>query len=214
MLGWRTLVPSALLVLLASLALARSNDPPAGRTGAPAVGTYSFEPNCTAGGCHVGVPNNGSGEITIRVPAEYLPGEAYEIMVTLASTSTQNRSTRRWGFELVAIRTDTGKSAGVLSSPDLRIVAGIQPFAGRTYISHNRATFKQGEPTPVQWTFTWTAPSEEAGTVAFYASGNAANGSGSSSGDFIYTGTATSFMTGTPVEAASWGAIKRRFGVR
>jgi hypothetical protein len=66
----------------------------------------------------------------------------------------------------------------------------------------------------VQWTFSWIAPPEEVGTVVFYAAGNAANGAGNTGGDFIYTGTATTIPSETPVEASSWGAIKRRFARR
>src|SRR5262249_59953992 len=57
----------------------------------------------------------------------------------------------------------------------------------RQYIEH---TFNGIQPTGSgegSWVFTWTAPATSVGRVTFYAAGNAANGNGGTSGDFIYT---------------------------
>ena len=40
---------------------------------------------------------------------------------------------------------------------------------------------------PVTWQFDWTVPDPAVGTITFYAAGNAANGNGSTSGDYIYS---------------------------
>ena len=46
------------------------------------------------------------------------------------------------------------------------------------------------------------------GTVLFFAAGNAANGNGARSGDFIYTTSAGLPSPSTPVTPVSWGEIK------
>ena len=46
------------------------------------------------------------------------------------------------------------------------------------------------------WTGLWTAPPQRVGKIGFYAAGNGANGSGSTSGDYIYTGS-TSTLSGS-----------------
>ncbi|MBP8137654.1 MAG: hypothetical protein KAY61_05565, partial [Candidatus Eisenbacteria bacterium] len=61
---------------------------------------------------------------------------------------------------------------------------------------------------PVTWSFDWTAPSSPAGSVTFYAAGNAANGSEEPSGDWIFTTSATALDTTTATRRVSWGAVK------
>lgn len=202
----RVLVPALVMTALASLAVANSTGPPLGRTGAPALGGDPAEPTCNAVGCHAGNPLNFNGTLAIEgAPAVYEPGESYELTVRLTTNSTASSPQRRWGFELTALSLTTGQTVGSFLSPSLRIAS----LGGRTYVSQDLQSLQAGTPSPVTWTFTWIAPSTDQGTVGFYAAGNAANGNFTNQGDFIYTGSATSQSPSTPVEALSWGRLKR-----
>ena len=60
------------------------------------------------------------------------------------------------------------------------------------YIHHSEFGTFPGDPGPKSWTFEWRAPDNDVGPIRFSAAGNAANNDGRSTGDFIYTTTATS----------------------
>ncbi|MBD3221688.1 hypothetical protein GF314_10640 [bacterium] len=181
----RLLIAGA-LTLVAGTALAFSGGPPDGRTNAPGENT------CTQ--CHGTFPlNSGSGEITLAgFPAEYTPGESYDVTVTLSDPDAA-----RWGFELTLLE-DGGTSAGALVVTD----AGTQSSGGggREYLKHNAAGTYPGTTGSASWAFTWQAPDAGTGPVTMYVAGNGANNDGGSGGDRIY---ATSFavgeLVGTPV---------------
>ncbi|HZI87832.1 MAG TPA: PQQ-dependent sugar dehydrogenase, partial [Pyrinomonadaceae bacterium] len=66
-------------------------------------------------------------------------------------------------------------------------------------IEHSQAGTFVGQMNGASWTFNWTAPATDVGTVIFYAAGNHANNDGNSSGDFIYrTFVASSSASSTP----------------
>lgn len=175
------------VALFPVLLLAFSSGPPAGVTG-------SFgEPNCTD--CHDGnVINAPGGSFSISgVPANYTPGgPAIPITVTISKTGQG-----RWGFELAVRARANGAQAGILAG-----VGGttlIQQFSGVQYISHNSSSTQSGAAQGT-WSFNWTPPATNVGEVAFSAAGNAANGSGTSSGDFIYV---TEVSTQPPAQVTS-----------
>lgn len=196
----------------ASLSLANSFGPQLGRTGAPAVGTYGAEPTCNDAGCHSGNPLNQSGTLEILgVPSTYTPGRDYTLTVQLNSTATTADATRKWGFELTAVRMNDGKGAGSFSSPDLLVSTGTLNGGSRPYISHDTDTNLAGQASPAVWTFTWTAPAQQAGPVGFFAAGNAANGDVTNLGDHIYTAASGVSQAVTPVAPVTWGRLKRLF---
>jgi hypothetical protein len=182
-----------------------------GRTGAPALGTLPAEPTCNDVSCHSGNPLNFAGTLEIEGPSDYVPGASYPVVVRLTSTANQSSIVRRWGFELTAVSQADGLGAGSFSSPDLLIRTGEQRSGGRPYISHDGDTVQPGASSPVEWAFTWTAPPQDVGTVGFYAAGNAADGNLTNTGDTIYTTAATAPVKPSPVESATWGALKARF---
>ena len=170
--------------LLPSMALAYGSGPPDGHTGAPG------ETSCVA--CHTTNPlNSGNGTFQISGPDTWLPGETYELTVTLADPGQS-----RWGFEA----TQLGQGEFSEASGSLQISA-----SGATqYIKHTSSgTFQGTSDGPVSWTFDWTAPTGEdlPEEVTFYAAGNAANGNFSNSGDFIYTTSFSTMQDLTSVEA-------------
>ncbi|MGH9961314.1 MAG: PQQ-dependent sugar dehydrogenase, partial [Pyrinomonadaceae bacterium] len=66
-------------------------------------------------------------------------------------------------------------------------------------MEHSAAGTFIGQMDSASWTFNWTAPVTDVGTVIFYAAGNHANNDGNSSGDFIYkTFVASSSASSTP----------------
>jgi histidinol phosphatase-like enzyme len=144
---------------------------------------YSSAPtegNCT--GCHAGTVNSGSGSATITttVPASgYVAGSVYQVSMTVAQAQVP-----LFGFDLTALNSG-GTNAGtmtVTNTAEMQILAS----GGRNNMTHKSAggSSTTGSKT---FTFNWTAPATSTGVVTFYASGLAANGTGSTAGDFVYT---------------------------
>ncbi|MFN0277330.1 MAG: choice-of-anchor V domain-containing protein [Pyrinomonadaceae bacterium] len=153
------------------------------------------ETNCTA--CHVDFPvNSGTGSIQITgVPQSYLPGQQIQITITTIQEDGVN-----YGFQLTAVD-EFGRPAGTWTLQDViqtQIVAGFVGPNLRQYVEH---TFEGIVPTTFgskSWSVLWTAPTRRLSKVSFHAAGNAANGNGTTSGDFIYT-TAETSSNGTAV---------------
>lgn len=149
-------------------------------TGAP------LENNCTV--CHTTNPvNTGSGNIAITgVPAAYVPGQEIELTVVVTKEDTVI-----YGFQLTAVGTD-GDTVGTFTVPSEPVPrTQVVPFTNddfsRTYVQHTSDGVTGTAFGSNAWTFRWTAPAAAVGAVGFFASGNAADGDGSPSGDFIYT---------------------------
>lgn len=140
------------------------------------------EPTCNQSGCHNSFELNagraaGLGDLVVSgLPTQYEPGKTYPIK--LAITHTQDR--KYWGFELAARAKATGLQAGNLKAID----GGTQVMEekGIQYIEHTL----EGIATNA-FNFNWVAPSSPVGEVIVHAAGNAADGSDSPDGDYIYT---------------------------
>jgi hypothetical protein len=143
------------------------------------------EPSCHV--CHLDNPLNApGGTLTVEgVPPNYVPGQVYNVTVTLA-----RESLRRGGFEIAARFASgrlRGKQAGVWRVLDKR--AQLIPGAKDqklVFVQHNLAgstTATRGSNT---WTIEWTAPSPASGPVVFNIAANASNNDDSPLGDFIY----------------------------
>ncbi|HMV84537.1 MAG TPA: Ig-like domain-containing protein [Blastocatellia bacterium] len=161
-----------------------SPGPPLGFTGAPGEGTcvgchYTFnQPN----------PPNSGGKVEITgLPASYALGQSYTVVVTVSHPTA-----RAWGFELTSL--DAGGTSSTVGSLNVitptTVLKRESDDSGkpRTYLSHNGETgIAQGKTISNSWSFTWTAPANNAGDVTFYAVGNAANNQVSPEDDYIYT---------------------------
>ncbi len=186
----RSLVRLAVLATLAvgcSLAYASSNGPPSSRTGAPSVGGVSAESNCTA--CHGSFALNTPGATLeiLDVPEFYAPSAVYDLRVRLTSTFAPPR---RWGFQITAVRDLNGQGAGtfdITGTTGIRIISGSGVYASRRYVEHLSAGTFPLDNGPIEWTFKWQAPSTDEGRIFFFCAGNAANNSGSTADDHIYT---------------------------
>src|SRR5262245_7188327 len=183
-----------------------SAGPPIARTGAPAMGAFSAEVTCQ--GCHSSFPvNSGPGILTITgLPTAYALNQEVTLTVTL------NQADRmRYGFEATALD-DLGRKAGeliVTETDRTRTVDGTAAYVGRQYIQHIAGGFAPNGTNQSSWTFKWRAPAQNVGRVTFYVAGNAANGNGNNSGDYIYLTNASiqapaALPQVSPVSAASY----------
>lgn len=164
-------------------AQAMASGPPARYTGAPS------EQTCTS--CHGGTANTGAGQFTITgLPAHYTPGLTYQVTVQHTTTDSTRK---RWGFQLTALDASNQMAGQFISNSSFTQTVSQ---SGRQYIEHNSAGTQAGQTGGATWTFNWTAPAGDVGTITFYASGNQANNNSSDSGDQIYT---TSAIVGSPM---------------
>jgi hypothetical protein len=179
----RIVIPAA--VFLISLPLA---------AGAFKEGPY---PNVTGGfgeqSCHLchldNAVNAPGGTLTLTgVPPTYVPGQTYEITVSLARSGM-----RRGGFEIAArfaSGKQKGKQAGSWRVPDarLQLIPGAVDKS-LTFVQHNLTGSRTATPGSNTWTIEWTAPSptaSPASTVQFNVAANASNNDDSPLGDYIY----------------------------
>lgn len=153
-----------------------SDNGKAGATGSPG------ENNCT--NCHnTFAANSGPGSIVISSNMtnwEYIPGQTYEISVSLAQTG---RSLFGVGFEALL---PSGANAGVLTAgAGTTIKTATVAGNSRRNIVHQLNG--GASPNSHTFTFTWEAPTTDVGDVTFYCAGNACNDNGANSGDYVYT---------------------------
>lgn len=201
----------ALSCLSAAIALARSTGPAASRTGVPAIAGIAAENTCT--GCHSGNAVNSGGSVTLLgLPAYFAGGHTYRLTVHLAST--QNAGTPQWGFEMTAVDTATGLGAGtfaVVDAAQTQIASGTGSYATRRYPEQTSTGSKFNVASPVEWQVDWTAPVAGASRVRFYVVGLAADGDGTTSGDWMYQANAASTDSVTAAVPETWGGIKHRY---
>ncbi|MEL6770965.1 MAG: choice-of-anchor V domain-containing protein [Bacteroidota bacterium] len=164
-----------------------SSGAPANRSGAPGEST------CATAGCHSSFGlNSGTGSVTIDAPDGFVPGEALTFTVSVDNT-TPATPQRRNGFQ-TSVKDDAGNDVGTLELVD----PSVTRFSGTDHVTHTSSGTSVSS-----WQVRWIAPAESPGQVTIYAAGNAANGNGASSGDFIYTtsqtlGLATNVEDGVP----------------
>ena len=177
-----------------------STGPPAARTNAPALGTFPAETTCS--GCHTSFAlNSGPGSLTITgLPATYSPNQELTVVVTVTQADRL-----RYGFEATVLD-DQGRKAGELVVTDAnrtRLVDGTGNFIGRQYIQHILPGVAPSGPDQGSWSFTWRAPSQSVGRVTFYVAGNAANGSNTNQGDYIYNASQSLQAAGSLLTASA-----------
>ncbi len=164
--------------------------PDPGYTGAPGDNPKG----CDAGGqCHISTPNTASGSITISVGGggtTYVPGGPPQTVTVAVNDPNMNK----FGFQLTA-RQDSNaqKDAGTLtagsdgftqvidcsSSPSGGFFKGACP-SSLHWIEHTLMAFDapSNKKPGFTYTFTWTPPGTNVGTVTLYAAGNAGAGVG------------------------------------
>jgi hypothetical protein len=182
MAGLRPAVGTFLVLLgslmLANEAMAASGGPLDAFTGAPEIGGGT-EAVCTD--CHSSFPlNSGPGSLSISAPETYEPGVTYEIDVLLTQTGRI-----RWGFEITTVDEALIGAGALLPSLDGETQVSLS--GTREYLKQTSSGSADGQLDQKQWTFNWTAPPTDLGSITFYAAGVAADSTGGSSGDDVYT---------------------------
>ncbi|HTA69924.1 MAG TPA: choice-of-anchor V domain-containing protein [Bryobacteraceae bacterium] len=176
---------SPFILAIASIAIfAYEYGPDPGYTAAPGDNPTG----CMASGCHTDAPNSGPGSVKIVAAGgtTYVPGQAQQIQVTVADSTE-----RKYGFELSA-RVDSSPKlmgAGTLTSTDgnTQVIdcktPAVVPFAGSCpsgntlqWIEHNITGYTRSAAPAATYSFNWTPPSTNVGTVTLYAAGNAGSG--------------------------------------
>jgi hypothetical protein len=145
---------------------------PGGRTGAPGDGV------CTQ--CHSGTVQSGSGFNNVTLThagtpvTEYETSTTYQVQVSMATNNAKN------GFEIVALNPNN-TVAGTWTITDATNTKTI------TSGGKSRVTHKLAGTSSTSWTFNWTSPATNVGTVTFYLATNQTNSSSSDDGDVIRT---------------------------
>lgn len=165
-------------------ALRYSSSPPVNR-----CGLYGTQPTCAA--CHTpGSGGTGSASISVSGdPTSYTLGAVYAITVTGLQTSP---AVSKYGFELAAVDASNANAGSFTSVAGVNIGAGTVSGNSISFIRHSTPR------TSGTWTFNWTAPPTNVGDIRFYLAINAVNGTGGTSGDYVYTNVLTLTAPCTP----------------
>jgi len=176
----KNIIFRVLLVVIPAISLilmSLSNGAPAGWSGSPGdLGTcYN---------CHDVTPGNFNASIDISTT---IPASGYELSTTYDFTVTLSESgASKHGFALTAERDIDNTKVGTFTPTD-----------SNTRLVNDGGNIAQSNPSSGNsWTFTWTSPSTDPGSITFYAAGNAANGDVGPSGDHVVTTTLSNIPLG------------------
>ncbi len=175
------------LVLCASLFINYSSGMDGDYAGAP-------NDNGTCANCHGGGSISGSSVTLSNVPSSYVKGQSYPLTLTIVHGSPTGMSVG--GFQIVATDGTSNGMVGAFSAPSGTRVNNVDRLTHSTPQGLSSGT--------ASWTFNWTAPTAGApANVVFYYVGNAANGTGGTSGDAILTGNSSTIV---PIELLNFTA--------
>lgn len=171
-----------------------SDDGKAGSTGSPG------ETTCVS--CHNSYAlNSGGGSVSLacNMPSwQYTPGTTYSMSVTVARAGNG-----LFGFGIEAL-TAAGQNAGtfvITNAAKTQIKSATVNNVSRKNVVHQKnAGIGTGSYT---FDFDWTAPMTNVGTVSFYFAGNAANGNGGTTNDYVYSGLQTATPSATSIGEVS-----------
>lgn len=173
-----------ILILVTSAVVQKQSTGIAGYTGSPG------EAYCTD--CHGGGSSASSGITITAVPSfindEYVPSTTYTITV-----SAQADGFSKYGFAC-EILDDNNSSVGTMQTIAGAGVKFLNAGNGRRNAVHSTAK----SAATANFSFRWVAPDEGSGNVTFYASANAVNGNGQTTGDFPITPVSMSIFEGAP----------------
>jgi hypothetical protein len=152
-----------------------------GNTGAPGDETISINNPApkTCVNCHNTGPLTASVALSVldsanNPIAQYIPGKVYTARFTITASGGNNP---KYGFQMIGLKDNGNTDLDGFSdvNPNNYKIATIAN--GRTYAEHDNAS------TSNIFNVKWTAPAAGTGNVTLYASGNAVNNNGTSSGD-------------------------------
>lgn len=160
-------------LLAAEYAFTNSGGPPPNHTGAPG------QSNCTS--CHGGTVNSGSATRSLVFNGNpnltsYTPGQTYTAVLTISQSGIGT-----FGFQMIS-RNANNANVGTFIATNAN-----ETQVSNGYFQHTSGGITASTTGTKSWSFSWTAPSAGTGTVSFYVATNAADGTGGTSGDAIYT---------------------------
>ena len=156
----------------AALLWGNSLGPPPDRSGVSGV-------TCSTSACHNDFPANvGGGSVSITgLPEEWTPGVTYPLQVSVSHSGAS-----LYGFQMTGVDSNGAQAGGFVIGTGTALQSGS---AGGNTIEHIQHSFAT---TNSMFSFSWTAPgASSTGAVKFNVAANAANGSFSRFGDFIYS---------------------------
>ncbi len=154
--------------MIAMLFTSNSGGYSSGRSGSPGDGNTCAE-------CHSGGSFGASVAITSNIPVGgYALNTSYNITVTLTSSPNSTKS----GFQITSEKSG-GTKVGTFAGNTSTGTQGINSSKGVTHTSTGNSQ--------KTWTFSWISPSNNEGTVTFYAASVASNNSGNFNGDQVVT---------------------------
>ncbi len=173
------------LLLLSVLYAAFSMFSFSGGFGSPATGAPGENgTTCGQGGCH----SAGQFDVELNLSMidsngesveEFIAGETYTVALKVDHTGLPSG----YGFQMVCLTEDGDQPINNFSDLPDNVKETMR--MNRQYVEHSSRLPVDSIP------ITWTAPAAETGSVTFYASGNAVNGNGTSSGDGANVGSFT-----------------------
>ena len=159
----------SLLLLMAGPGMAMHLGPPSDNNG-DGSGDPTWRAGCT---CHAASPNTGTLVKLSGAPHAYQVDQSYTMTLSLEHSanpgggfflSTEGVGAFSWAEDqLIRPEKDSGEDASATSTS-----------SGITQADYT---------SPASWTFTWTAPSEDVGEVAFWVIGNMVNNDGAPNAD-------------------------------
>jgi hypothetical protein len=162
--------------------------------GAPPGFSGGFkEDSCHA--CHFHEELNAAGgRLTIEgVPASFEAGQRYRLSVRVTRAGM-----KRAGFQLATRFKDTGAQAGTLApGPGEGERVTVETQSGVQYAGQKKGGSSVSAADAAEWTIEWTAP-DRGGPVIVHVTANAADGSESADGDFVYTAASESASASPP----------------
>lgn len=145
--------------------------------------------------CHSSFPLNspgGSVAVSGLPNGTYTAGATYNFSLTITHSAPDRN---RWGFSMAA-RNSVGAAVGTFSTVDPDPNVNHAQVNGNDF-SHYAAQFTASQSSYTYSGLRWTAPAVPGpndANVTFYYVGNAANGTGGTDGDYIYTNTSTDVL--------------------
>ncbi len=132
------------------------------------TGEPTYKVGCT---CHNGGSDSPRLFIEVSgVPYVYNSSESYELTITLTDTGGENT---KGGFML------STEGIGVFSWDEGDLIRPLKDSGESKDNTSTSVGISQSDVTdPATWTFTWTAPDEDAGYVSFWLAGNVVDGEG------------------------------------
>lgn len=176
-----------------------SNFPPTNCTGAP--NTY------TCAGCHHYYATNmtGGGIIITGIPTNFAAGQSYPFSITIKHFA---KDRKKFGYDVTALDA-LGNTIGTFSTTNPN--STVERFSGEL-TSHDPIALNPTDQSTISG-FTWNAPKKTPTTdqlpITFYFCGNACDGNGTVSGDYVYNDSIATTLGTLPVGIDKFVAVRK-----